>query len=463
MLDNSSIEKLAIGAKAQAQQNNTQLSQIMNYPERTLLGVEWLGAASPALIRTGNAQGMIANAGVGSEIVLNDFDAEESIYANITEVTDAFGNVFVQIPPVYIKKGSAGAKRYIRLSATPRDGFYLPKCNLNFATGQASPLLYGKYKANLSDDGTKLESKTGKTPLHNKNIVEFRNYAKANGAGYQQLDIHAVDLITNLMTVEFGTLDIQTIMSGFSAGQYTSTHVATVAENGVNRIIIANAFADLYRVGQTISIGTSQGGNQICHGRNITGITVYDGANKAIAFDGAAVNIALGNMVYNTGERSGDTDGVAATSGSMVSNSDGKRSCKWRGIEDPYAGMWQFVDGVNINERQAWVCDNADDYASNVFAAPYKQLSYANITTDGYPTVMGYDPLNPFAQFPITLGGGSTTFYADYYYQNSGQRIALIGGGWSHGSYSGLRYWALSFSASDASINFGGRLLQKPL
>ena len=187
---------------------NDQLSQIVNYPERTSLGVEWLGAESPTLARTGNAQGMVANAGVGSEIVLNDFDAEESIYANITEVTDSLGNVFVQIPPVYMKKGMAGAKRYIRLSGVPRDGFYLPKCNLNFATGLPIPIQIGKYKANLSDDTTKLESKSGKAPLYSKNIVEFRNYAKANGAGYQQLDVHAVDLITNLMTVEFGTLDI---------------------------------------------------------------------------------------------------------------------------------------------------------------------------------------------------------------------------------------------------------------
>lgn len=315
----------------------------------------------------------------------------------------------------------------------------------------------------MSDDTTKLESKTGKVPLHSKNIVEFRNYAKANGAGYQQLDIHAVDLITNLMTVEFGTLDIQTIMQGFSTGQYTATHTATVAENGVNRIILANANADMYRVGQTISIGTSQGGNQICHGRVITGITVYDGANKAIAFDGAAVNIAVGNMLYNTGTKSGDTDNVAASSGSMVSNSDGKRSCVWRGIEDPFAGMWQFVDGVNINERQAWVCANAENYASNVFAAPYEQLSYANIASDGYPTVMGLDPARPFAQFPITLGGGSTTYYADYYSQNSGQRIALVGGGWDYGAGAGWRCWNLSSSSGVALINVGGRLLKKPL
>jgi len=449
---------LALGGSAK---NDS--SQIVNYPERTSLGVEWLGAASTALARTGNAQGMVANAGVGSEIVLNDFDAEESIYANITEVTDSLGNVFVQIPPVYMKKGMAGAKRYIRLSGVPRDGFYLPKCNLNFATGLPIPIQIGKYKANLTDDTTKLESKSGKGPLHSKNIVEFRNYAQANGPGYQQLDVHAVDLITNLMTVEFGTLDMQTVMQGFSTGQYAGTHIATVAENAVNRIIITNASADLYRVGQTISIGTSLGGNQIFYARTITGITVYDGANKAVAFDGAPVNIAIGNMLYNSGTISGDTSGVAASSGSMVSNSDGKRSCKWRGIEDPFAGMWQFVDGVNINERQAWVCDNADDYASNVFAAPYKQLSYANIATNDYPTVMGYDPANPFAQFAITLGGGATTYYADNYYQNSGQRIALLGGGWFNGAGAGLRCWGLGDHAGVAGISFGGRLLRKPL
>ena len=431
--------------------------------DRNIYGVSWDGGSSPVLTRTDDAIGLVANVGVGDQVVVNDFD-NISIWRKMVRVTDAYGNVFVRIPRFYIKKGGTAPAVTWQVSEYPHDGFYLPWCFWDFANTRELPyILVGKYKANLSGDGLRLESKPGYAPLHTQNIVQFRSLAKANGAGYQQLDIHAVDVIQTLMTIEFANLNIQAVMSGFSTGQYTATHVATVAENAVNRIIIANAFADLYRVGQTISIGTSQGGNQIFYGRTITAINVYDASNKAISFDGSPVNIAVGNMVYNTGSISGATDGVAASSGSMVSNLDGKRSCKWRGIEDPFACMWQFVDGVNINERQAWVCANAENYASNVFAAPYEQLSYTNISTDGYPTVMGLDPARPFAQFPITLGGGAGTFYADYYYQTSGQRIALVGGRWNVGSGAGLRVWVLNGSASSAFVDFGGRLLRKPI
>ena len=431
--------------------------------DRNIYGVSWGGGSSPVLARTDDAVGLVANVGVDDQVVVNDFD-NISIWRKMVRVTDAYGNVFVRIPRFYIKKGGTAPAVTWQVSEYPHDGFYLPWCFWDFANTRELPyILVGKYKANLSGDGLRLESKPGYAPLHTKNIVQFRSLAKANGAGYQQLDIHAVDVIQTLMTIEFANLNIQAVMSGFSTGQYATTHTATVAETATNRIILANANADLYRVGQTVSIGSARGNNSVFYGRLITGIAAYDASNKAVSFGGAPVDIAIGDDLYNSGAISGSTDGVSASSGSMVSNSDGKYPCKWRGIEDPYAGMWQFVDGVNINERQAWVCANAENYASNVFAAPYEQLSYTNISTDGYPTVMGLDPVRPFAQFPITLGGGAGTFYADYYYQTSGQRIALLGGFWDFGASAGLRFWYLNSSASTAVVSFGGRLLLKPL
>ena len=98
------------------------------------------------------------------------------------------------------------------------------------------------------------------------------------------MDIHVVDVLRTLFFVEFATLNSQDIMQGYTAGQYSSAHLATVAESGTNRFILANAYADQYRVGQYISIGTSQGGDQITTGRLITSIDVYDASNK-VSFD----------------------------------------------------------------------------------------------------------------------------------------------------------------------------------
>jgi len=85
----------------------------------------------------------------------------------------------------------------------------------------------------------------------------------------------------------------------------------------------------------------------------------------------------------NTSWKNGFSANIAASSGSLVSNSDGKYPCVYRGIESPYGDIWQFVDGVNITERQAWVCADADDYASNLFASPYEELGYVNGDTLG--------------------------------------------------------------------------------
>jgi hypothetical protein len=419
-----------------------------------IYGVSWSGASSPTLTRTDNAVGMVAAAGVDSGVVTNNFDTAE-IYKDIIDgVTDSYGNVFVRIPKFYIEKTAVGAARTWRISKQPFGNAYLPACFAN-----AAYVDVGKY--NAYKNGTKLESKSGLAPYVNDTIVNFRTFAQNNGAGYYQMDIHVHDILRTLFYVEFATLNSQSIMNGWVNGQYAATHLATVAESAVNRIIVANANAALYAVGQTISIGTSQGGNQIFYGRAITGITTYDGLNKAIAFDGGTVNIAIGNYLYNTGWISGFSASIAAKSGSPVSNSNGLYPCMYRGVENPWGSVYQFIDGVNIAaDYQAWVCRTPASYASNLFAAPYVQLGYANANTDGYPEVMGLDPNNPFAEFPITLGGANNTYYSDYYYRATGQRIAFLGGYWTDGASAGLSCWRPNDASSGATISFSGRLLK---
>src|SRR4030042_536066 len=327
-----------------------------------IYGVSWSGAASPTLTRTDDAVGLIANAGVGSCVVVNDFD---SLYpwSDMTEVTDALGNKFIRIPRFFIKKTAVGAARTWQISRGKFDGSYLPACFAN-----ADYVDVGKYKANLN--GTKLESKSGTFPLINKNIVDFRTYAMNNGTGYYQMDIHVVDLLRTLFYIEFATLNSQAIMAGFTNGQWNAVHTATVNENAVNRVIVANAVAALYFAGQTVGLGTSLGGEQVFTDRVIQSIDVYDASNKAITVDGAAFNVAIGNIIYNKGWKSGFSSSIAAKSGSLVSNSNGYYPCKYREIENPWGNIWQFVDGVNINDLQAWVCRTPANYASNLFAAP---------------------------------------------------------------------------------------------
>lgn len=427
-----------------------------------IYGAYWDRSSGTNLTRTHDAVGMVANAGIGNQWVQNDFDNAE-IFRELGEVTDEFGNVFIRIPKFYIRKRVGADFRTWEVSKTKYPGFYLPWCFWDFEKNRELPYFdFGKHKASLGA-GDVLESKPGFHPLTNRNIAQFRSYAQANGKGYQQLDIHAIDVLRTLMFIEFATLDMQSVMQGFSNGQYSSSHTATVAETATNRIIVSNGVADGFRVGQAIGIGSNHYSNDISgDARLITDITSYDAENTAIVFDGSPIDIAVGNVVANRGWISGFSADIASSSGCIVAN-DGKYPWSYRGIESPYGDLWQFVDGININDRQAWVCANAENYASNVFTFPYEQLGYINSDTNGYVSKMGYDKDYPYAEFPVEIAGSSSSYYSDYYYQNSGQRIALFGGCWGGGSVGGASCWFLYASSGGAFVPVGGRLLRKPV
>ena len=222
---------------------------------------------------------------------------------------------------------------------------------------------------------------------------------------------------------------------------------------------------------QTLLQRSISGADHICRhdllrntdvlGRTITSIEDHDVENKAIYFDGDPVDIASGSFLQNTGWINGFSERIVLVW--QYNRKQWQYPCAYRGIESPWGDIWQFVDGVNINDWQAWVALNAEEYASNVFAYPYRQLSYVNSDENGYAKYMGYDPKNPFAEFPVEVGAGSSTYYSDYYYQNTGQRLALVGGSWNTGSNAGLSYWYLPDTSSNARVNVGGRLLKKPL
>lgn len=432
------------------------------YAGQPVYGVMWDKTTNP-LVRTNASASFTAEAGVDATPVTNDFDTA-SIFSEFTDVTDSNGNEFVRIPLLYIKKTRTPTLWADQVSKAALPGGYRPWCFYDFVNHKWNDYIYvGKYPAGTTlTGGTKLSSLPNEYPLVNKNIVEFRGYAEANGTGYQQLDIHVMDMLQVLFTVEFATLDSQAIMAGWTSGQYNDSHALTADTVAANTIVVSNDTGAAFAVGQPVSLGASIGNNSVFYGRNITNIQAdTPGAGSTtITVDGAAFSAVTGNVIWNCGWKSGFSSGISATSGSLSNNTDGKNPFHYRGIENLYGNVWQFVDGLNINDRQAWYCKDADDYASNVFAAPYEKIGYVNGNTDGYTKYMGFDPANPMIEMPVDV---SSNFYKDYYSQTSGQKIATIGGRWNNGGYAGLWYWALHYSSASKSVYIGGRLCAKEL
>lgn len=442
-----------------------------------IFGSTWDKGESPTLTRTDHAINAVAEAGVDMQNVRNDFDGFP-IFGEIKEVEDSYGNIFMRIPKLYIRKAKADGYRLWQVSKTEYPGFYLPWCFWDFDNNKALDYFdFGKHKGSY-DGNDNLCSIPGVAPKCNQNIVQFRTAALKNNnpaegiKGYQQLDLHAVDMLRTLAFIEFGTLDIQSIMKGYTEGIYSNTHVAIVEENGTNSIVITNAQGNNYKIGQTVSVskvGTAESSlPNIAYGRTITNIETDTPTSDqtTITFDGEAVDIALGDFIQNTGFLNGFSSQIAASSGSIVSNSTGKFPCIYRGIESPFGDMYQFVDGINITSaRQAWITENAANYASNVFAFPYKKLGYTNAQASNYIKEMGLDPKFPFAEFPVdVISSGQTKYYSDYYYQaSSANYIARFGGLWNAGAAAGFSLWRLDSASAHSGSRSGGRLLKKPL
>ena len=286
-------------------------------------------------------------------------------------------------------------------------------------------------------DGTsKATSVAGAHPEVRRTRTSFRTIAKARGTGWQLLDIAMMcDIMQFLFVIEFATLHCQNIINGVTSLSYTATHAAAFTELAANRIVIPNAQAAAYVVGQSIEIGTSQGGGQIAKGRVITEITpIADGINTALVFDGEAVDVTQGNLVYSAGWIAGGADSVVASSGSATSNSSGKSPFKWRGIENAWGNVFQWIDGVNITDLQAWVSANPAEYDDTTVDVPYKKLNFVNGNADGYVKTIGEDINYPWARFPTEAGASATTYYSDYYYQNAGLRACYLGGIFSNGA-----------------------------
>jgi prepilin-type N-terminal cleavage/methylation domain-containing protein len=414
--------------------------------------------------RTDDAVGMTFSDPTANNEITSDFDKAE-IYKEMVEVTDSYGNKFIKIPKFYIKK-TVNADNTIwkyQISKSKQDSsYYLPACFMDEDTNTEIPyILVGKYNASLSNDGTKLESKTVKAPLIGISIIQYRALATANGSGYQLLDIHTIDVLQTLFYIEYATLDSTSIMYGFGAGQYSATHTI----NGVNgtTVTLPAGMAANYKVGQMIDIGTSLGGRQIATNLRITAVSGDTITYQIIpGVSTTPGTIATTQIVYNVSYLTGLTDTVTTKSGSPTDNTSGKYSMKYRGIENLYANLWQFVDGINIKDRVAYVAKNAKNYASDVFTGAYTQVGYTNANTDNYVTKMGYDTNNPFIQLPTEVGTIANSGYKDYCYQNVGNTIAIMGGAWASGITSGVSFWNLFDTSPVISLYFGSRLVKTP-
>ena len=96
----------------------------------------------------------------------------------------------------------------------------------------------------------------------------------------------------------------------------------------------------------------------------------------------------------------------------------------------------------------------------NILSEFKNELGYVNATENGYSKSLGFDINHPLVQLPTEVGGSNSTYTADYYYQNTGNRVALVGGYFGSGSVGGLWYWNLNHASSYSYWHIGARVLK---
>lgn len=158
----------------------------------------------------------------------------------------------------------------------------------------------------------------------------------------------------------------------------------------------------------------------------------------------------------HTGEDYGITTGQSNALGNRSSNSThNDKYMSYRGIENMYADIWEFVDGININNYQAYVNQKWSTFASDVFSGDYvakgpliaagagnSLFKRCNVSADG-----GF--------IPTTIGGSTTTFYGDALWSATGARIALYGGSADIGASDGLGTLAVHGASSHSGTYLG--------
>lgn len=170
---------------------------------------------------------------------------------------------------------------------------------------------------------------------------------------------------------------------------------------------------------------------------------------------------------------SGGTRPWDSSTGATVSlgNRDGKssKSSNFLGLEDCYYGKYEFVQGINIIDRRWIVYDgglkvNTDIVGltsagyTNVRQIVASSSSNTAASSSGWITGIAHGEYADI--MPTYVSGGSdTTYYADYYYQNTGNKVLLRSGSSVGESYCGVfysfAYTGSSYSGSDVGSRLG--------
>lgn len=427
-------------------------------------GVDFTGSTS-AGTRTGAAAEFVFTPGTDTSAGQNDFDgvypwagmrrccctlnADGTVTVNAYKAQPGYiedgtnGEVLVEVPLFYV---SGMLDVNPRVSAVPMPGFRAPRKFRN-ADGSLKQKCYlPAFPGSIGADG-KLHSIAGVVSTGNKTISQFLAAARLWGETYCINTSADFEVLAYLMIVVYGTRNVQSKINGCVSLYATNIAVASARTNESAVTVAKNTLEP----GMVISIGTGGEGETVASRRIVTAIEAIEGdtANVKAVFSGEPVTTTTDHKIWRIMEGTGTANSVISTCGSPVSNTDGKHSFVFYGVENPLYGNqwrmecdWKLIDGV------PYYCDDPTKYQWSS-ANDYIKLDTLALPGEGYQKNLQADERVPWLQIAKEVGGSSSTYLADYWWINkSGSRIVLRGAGSANGDTAGAFCVDLSSAAS---------------
>ena len=169
--------------------------------------------------------------------------------------------------------------------------------------------------------------------------------------------------------------------------------------------------------------------------------------------------IGAGRSSASSALQTGTTDAMTYHTG-RPSGTEATVGVKYRGMENLWGNVYEWTDGANFIDRVPYYSTDRDSYADDTTAG-YTACGGQN-PGDGYITKQRYvEALDWCISQPDAVGGSETTYFPDYHYYNTGNRILAVGGYWHDGGTCGLFYWVCNNGSSYSNSHFGSRLSYK--
>ena len=128
----------------------------------------------------------------------------------------------------------------------------------------------------------------------------------------------------------------------------------------------------------------------------------------------------------------------------------------YRGIENFYADIFEWIDGINISERVVYTSNTQSSFASDVFTGVYTTTG-VTLPSSGYIKDMNFSTKG---FIPTVSGGTDSTFVTDYVGSGAGARVVAFGGDAGNGLgcgaaflYAGSASWN-AYAYVGAGISF---------